>query len=197
IPQRIGFSAGQGFQSTFLPGYSDAPGLRSHLLLSLSVVSCFYIFPSAIAGEEDNDTNEFTQLKLKKKNLLSISSLPSYLYLAISRHAGDSRNATVRYGRNARWPTVNTTYTTSRSHASRLVRYLAIATTTAAAKPQRGRHIKKGGNLKIASAKAIRPPLRPLQMTCWQSQRSNMLHGATEQMAALKPLSSNGTRLSP
>ncbi|KAK1540254.1 uncharacterized protein CCOS01_01568, partial [Colletotrichum costaricense] len=66
IPQRIGFSAGQGFQSTFLPGYSDASGVRSHLLLSLSVVSCFYIFPSAIAGEEDNDTNEFTQLKLKK-----------------------------------------------------------------------------------------------------------------------------------
>ncbi|KAK1454321.1 hypothetical protein CCUS01_10615, partial [Colletotrichum cuscutae] len=73
IPQRIGFSAGQGFQSTYLPGYSDAPGLRSHLLLSLSVVvSCFYISPSAIAGEEDNDTNEFTQLKLKKKKKKSL-----------------------------------------------------------------------------------------------------------------------------
>lgn len=59
IPEHIGFSAGQGFQWTFLPGYSDAPGLPSHLLLSHSVVFCFHIFPSATAGEEGNDANQF------------------------------------------------------------------------------------------------------------------------------------------
>ncbi|KXH55617.1 hypothetical protein CSAL01_07387 [Colletotrichum salicis] len=79
MPERIGFSAGQGFQLArdleFLPGYSDAPGLPAHLLLPLPGVLLLRLLNSimhlTVTEEDADDANGFAQLKFRKFHLVN------------------------------------------------------------------------------------------------------------------------------